>query len=71
MIVECKACGKVFGVVLKEKEGEVTLKKVSYLKMKCPYCGKEIEWGKKTKEWEGTINWKDEEDEENAFKEGN
>ena len=47
MIVECKSCGKVFGIVLKEKEGEVTLKKVSYLKTNCPYCGAEIEWGKK------------------------
>ncbi len=46
MIVQCKDCGKVFGVVIKEQEDGVKLKKVKYLKMKCPYCGGGIEWGK-------------------------
>jgi len=46
MIVQCKDCGKVFGVIIKEQEDGVKLKKVKYLKMKCPYCGGRIEWGK-------------------------
>ena len=47
MIVQCKDCGKVFGIIIKEQEDGVKLKKVKYLKMKCPYCGGRIEWGKK------------------------
>ena len=49
MIVQCKDCGKVFGIIIKEQEDGVKLKKVKYLKMKCPYCGGRIEWGKKEK----------------------
>jgi len=47
MIVQCKDCGKVFGVIIKEEEDGVKLKKVKYLKMECPYCGGRIEWGKR------------------------
>ena len=47
MIVECKSCGKVFGVIIKEKENGVTLKHPSFLELKCPFCGEIIVWREK------------------------
>ena len=39
MIVECKSCGRAFGVIIKEKENGVTLKHPSFMELKCPFCG--------------------------------
>ena len=50
MIIQCKNCGKVFGVILKEKEDGVTLKKINHLEMDCPYCGNKIIWRRKNAE---------------------
>jgi len=47
MIVQCRDCGKVFGVIIKEKEDGVKLKQIKYLEMECPYCGGKVRWGKK------------------------
>jgi len=47
MIVECKSCGRAFGVIIKEKENGVTLKHPSFMELKCPFCGNIIVWQEK------------------------
>jgi len=47
MIVECKSCGRAFGVIIKEKENGVILKHPSFMELKCPFCGNIIVWQEK------------------------